>query len=200
MSEEYNFSHYNPNKKQGSMLVVMALSLLIALACSSFIYIPKNITLQFIMFVLSLFSIAGIFFLYAYFVGIVGFQSKKSDDDIIRSIVNFSKEGMLVTDSGLNLVFTNPAYVDVCECMLNMQVMAPHHLFSHIPDAAKPIYRLVQSARKGIAHAEDIRFSVPGLQADASRWFKIKVQPLHTTEENLYLWSVSDTTKEKSEV
>ena len=106
---------------------------------------------------------------------------------------------MLVTDSGLNLVFTNPAYVDVCECMLNMQVMAPHHLFSHIPDAAKPIYRLVQSARKGVAHAEDIRFSVPGLQADASRWFKIKVQPLHTTEESLYLWSVSDATKEKSE-
>ena len=55
MAEEYNFSHYNPNKKQGSMLVVMALSLLIALACSSFIYIPKNITLQFIMFILSLF-------------------------------------------------------------------------------------------------------------------------------------------------
>ena len=77
MSEEYNFSHYNPNKKQGSMLVVMALSLLIALACSSFIYIPKNITLQFIMFFYPYFRLREYFFSTHILLVLSDFNQKK---------------------------------------------------------------------------------------------------------------------------
>ena len=197
MSERLAPSAYDRTERPGGALLVLALSLAIICVAAVFVLAPSAFAPRIAMAALALFSIAGVFFLFAYAIGLVRFSSQDRAEDITRLIAEASGEGLLITNGDSDIRYVNAAYRTLANVRDSRAAPGVEKLFSGPPEVSEAIYRLAQAARAGASHVEDLRLSPPLTGSGAMGWYRIRVKPLPQIGPRACLWAVADVTGDR---
>ncbi len=193
MTERAASSALERNERPGSALLVAALSLAIVAVLAFYFMAPAELAPRFMMLALALFAVAGIFFLFAYAVGLIQFSPRAARNDVTKLIADSSVEGLLVTKGDTQIVYANESYQALCANGLQ----TVERLFAGPPEVSEAIYRLAQAARSGTAHVEDLRLSPPLSGNGAVGWYRIRVRPVELSGVRASLWAVADVTADR---
>ena len=193
MTERAASSALERNERPGSALLVAALSLAIVAVLAFYFMAPAELAPRFMMLALALFAVAGIFFLFAYAVGLIQFSPRAARNDVTKLIADASIEGLLVTKGDTQIVYANESYQALCANGLQ----TVERLFAGPPEVSEAIYRLAQAARSGTAHVEDLRLSPPLSGNGAVGWYRIRVRPVELSGVRASLWAVADVTADR---
>jgi two-component system, cell cycle sensor histidine kinase and response regulator CckA len=197
MTDRTASSAYDRNERPGSAGLVVTLALVLSAVLGAYFLVPATIAPRFVMFALALFGVAGVFFLFAYAVGLIQFSSRALRNDATRLIADSATEGLVVTNGDRQIVYANAAYMDLCGARDAAGLQMVERLFSGPPEVSESIYRLAQAARAGTAHVEELRLS-PALMGGAGvGWYRITVRPLPQAGAQARLWRVADVTGER---
>ncbi|QGM99032.1 cell cycle histidine kinase CckA [Methylocystis parvus] len=188
---------FDRSERPGSAGLVLALVFAVVVVLGVFFLAPAALAPRFVMLALALFGVAGVFFLFAYAVGLIQFSARAARNDLTKLIADSTTEGLLVTKGDTQIAYANDAYMALCGARDGSGLQVVERLFSGPPEVSEAIYRLAQAARSGTAHVEDLRLSPPLTGVGAVGWYRIKVRPLPQAGPRATLWRVGDVTGER---
>jgi two-component system cell cycle sensor histidine kinase/response regulator CckA len=184
---------------------------LIVLACG-FVVAAVGLTLlgqdqaePFVLGLLGILSIIGIFTLFARALGILHFSGKAAGHPLAKAFVDNLGEGVVITDRDGRIVYANRAYADLTGARGQKEVRSVERAFAPDATAAEVVYRLAQALREGSEAVEEIRMPGPiaptsDASANRPRWYRVRVKPLslgQSARNDLAAWIVSDVTAER---
>ena len=188
---------YDRTERRGSAALVLALAVALVGVMAAFFIAPSSLSPRLMILALALFAVAGVFFLFAYAVGILQFAGRAARNDITKLIADTGGECLLVTEGDTQVVYANEAYMTLCGARDSSGIVIVERLFSGSSEVSEAIYRLSQAARVGQAHVEDLRLSPPLTGAAAVGWYRIRVRPLPRPSGRGSLWTVADVTADR---
>ncbi len=189
---------YTRTERPGNVGLVMALALALVGGVAAYFFTPGLITPRVGMLMFAAFALAGVFFLFAYAVGLIHFRSRASGEGVATRIADSSNEGLLVTDADQRIIYANEAYMALCGAQDSAGVATVERLFSGSSDVSEAIYRIAQAARAQTSHVEDIRLSPPLIGDGAVGWYRLRVRPLELPGGGVgAFWTVADTTQDR---
>jgi len=197
MTERLAPPAFDRAERPGGVMLVLGLSLAIICVAAVFLLAPAAFAPRIATAALGLFSIAGVFFLFAFAVGLVRFSSHDRAEDITRLIADASGEGLLITNGESDVRYVNDAYLTLAKTRDARAAPGVEKLFAGPPEVSEAIYRLAQAARAGAAHVEDLRLSPPLSGAGPMGWYRIRVKPLPQIGPRACLWAVADVTADR---
>ena len=151
----------------------------------------------YILLLLALLAMVGLFMLFALAAGIVRFAQKHDDRSIAAPIVDSAFDGIVVTDFGGNVVYANSAYCVMTGAQDSLDARPIERVFLGDPDVSEAVFRLLKAAREGRRLQEEVRIS--GITPDEGRWLRLRVRPLGESRRDLRftVWSVADVTRDR---
>ena len=196
MIEKPASSAYDRTERPGSARLVLALAAALVGIMAVFFFAPA-VAPRFTILALAVFAVAGVFSLFAYAVGLLQLSTQAARNDVTKLLADSSDEGLLVTEGDPQIVYANEAYMALCGAKDAGGILTVERLFSGPPEVSDAIYRLVQAARGGRRHVEDLRLCPPLTGNAAAAWYRIKVRPLSHLGAKSTLWAVADVTAER---
>ncbi len=196
MTERTGAAAFDRSERPANARLLLALAVIMFAAPAVYFFAPAAQGPRFMILGLALFAVAGVFFLFAYAVGLIQFASGAARDDVTKLVVDNSSDGLLVT-RGDSIAYANEAYMALCGAQDAAALQGVERLFSGPPEVSESIYRLSQAARAGSAHVEDVRLSPPLTGAGAVGWYRIRVCSLPGAGARVSLWSVADLTGDR---
>ncbi|PWB88712.1 hybrid sensor histidine kinase/response regulator [Methylocystis sp. MitZ-2018] len=198
MSDRTEAAALGRSERPANVGLTLALVIALVAGVAAYYLTPSDLAPRVTILALAVFGVAGIFFLFAYAVGLIHFSGRVAGNDVTKLIADTSGEGLLVTRGDARIVYANEAYTAMCDAKDASGVQLVERLFSGPPEVSEAIYRLVQAARGGVSHSEDLRLSPPLSGQGAVGWYRIRVRPLPTTSGGrLCLWAVADVTADR---
>jgi two-component system cell cycle sensor histidine kinase/response regulator CckA len=151
----------------------------------------------FILGLLLFFAVAGLFFLFAWAMGIIQFAGQGARNDLTKLIVDTGGEGIAVVEDDGRIMYANEAYATLAGSPTG-DVRTVERLFTGAPDVSEAIYRLAQAARERRTRTEEIRLSPALNGAQEFGWYRVRVRPLSRPGgRDAALWTVADVTHER---
>ncbi|MGZ9116110.1 MAG: cell cycle histidine kinase CckA, partial [Methylocystis sp.] len=198
MSDRTEAAALGRSERPANVGLTLALVIALVAGVAAYYLTPSDLAPRVTILALAVFGVAGIFFLFAYAVGLIHFSGRVAGNDVTKLIADTSGEGLLVTRGDARIVYANEAYTAMCDAKDASGVQLVERLFSGPPEVSEAIYRLVQAARGGVSHSEDLRLSPPLSGQGPVGWYRIRVRPLPTTSGGrLCLWAVADVTADR---
>ncbi|MBG0796061.1 response regulator [Methylocystis sp. H62] len=198
MSDRTEAAALGRSERPANIGLTLALVIALVAGVAAYYLTPSDLALRVTILALAVFGVAGIFFLFAYAVGLIHFSGRVAGNDVTKLIADTSGEGLLVTRGDARIVYANEAYTAMCDAKDASGVQLVERLFSGPPEVSEAIYRLVQAARGGVSHSEDLRLSPPLSGQGPVGWYRIRVRPLPTTSGvRSCLWAVADVTADR---
>ncbi|MFT0862552.1 ATP-binding protein [Ancylobacter sp. G4_0304] len=180
----------------GSIRLVLAVALALVGAVVCLLLLGRDRADPWIIGLLTLLAVAGVFALFAYATGLLRFGLPEPRDELARRIVDSASEGMSIVDPLGRVLYCNPRYRDITGAASEDEVRPVERLFTSDPDASEAVYRLAQGVREGKALTEEVR--IAGLPDQPARWLKLGARPAHSTRAGrAVVWTVSDLTRER---
>ncbi len=196
MTDETVPPAYEPNESHGNARLLLTLAALLIGVLAVFFLAPAGAAPRFTIVALAVFAVAGVFFLFAYAVGLLQFSSAAGRNDVTKAIADTAGEGLLATE-GARVLYANDAYMQLCGARDLDGLLTVERLFSGPPEVSEAVYRLAQAARAGQSHVEDLRLSPPLTGGGAVGWYRIRVRPLARPGGQGVLWSVAEMTSDR---
>ncbi len=196
MSSKPASAAYDRSERPGHAALVLVLAAALVSVMAAFFLAPAAAQ-RLTMLVMAVFAGVGVFFLFAYSVGLLRLATTKSRNDVTKLISDTSAEGLLATEGDSQIVYANEAYMSLCGAHDVSGLLTVERLFSGPPDVSEAVYRLAQAARAGARHVEDLRLSPPLTGGAAAAWYRIKVSPLPQLSAKAILWSVAEVTADR---
>ncbi len=181
MSDRTEAAALGRSERPANIGLTLALVIALVAGVAAYYLTPSDLAPRVTILALAVFGVAGIFFLFAYAVGLIHFSGRVAGNDVTKLIADTSGEGLLVTRGDARIVYANEAYTAMCDAKDASGVQLVERLFSGPPEVSEAIYRLVQAARGGVSHSEDLRLSPPLSGQGPVGWYRIRVRPLPTT-------------------
>jgi two-component system, cell cycle sensor histidine kinase and response regulator CckA len=151
----------------------------------------------FILGLLLFFAVAGLFFLFAWAMGIIQFAGQGARNDITKLLVDAAGEGVSVVDDDGRIVYANEAYAALAGTPSG-DVRTVERLFTGAPEVSEAIYRLAQAAREQRTRTEEIRLSPALAGAQEFGWYRVRVRPLpRPGGRQAAVWTIADVTHER---
>ncbi|RNJ50662.1 cell cycle histidine kinase CckA [Methylocystis hirsuta] len=198
MSDRTEASDLGRSERPANVGLTLALVIALVAGVAAYYLTPSDLAPRVTILALAVFGVAGIFFLFAYAVGLIHFSGRVAGNDVTKLIADASGEGLLVTRGDARIVYANEAYTAMCDAKDASGVQLVERLFSGPPEVSEAIYRLAQAARGGVSHSEDLRLSPPLSGQGPVGWYRIRVRPLPTTSSGRFcLWAVADVTADR---
>jgi two-component system cell cycle sensor histidine kinase/response regulator CckA len=169
-----------------------------------FAMIDKTRAEPFILGLLGLLAMIGVFTLFAGAIGLISFRGRGQGNEISKSYLDSMGEGVVVSDRNGRMVYANRAYADLVGAEGEREVRGVERVFGTSGSAAEAIYRVAQSLRDGQSAEEEVRLSppLPGSAGDgtAARWYRVGARPLASRvgSPQLTAWTVADITNERA--
>jgi two-component system cell cycle sensor histidine kinase/response regulator CckA len=186
--------------RSGSTAMVLLVALVLVGAALFFLALGRERAYPYVVGLLSVLSVAGVFSLFAYAAGIMRFTTEDSRNDFTKALVDGQPDPTLVTEPGGRVIYANPAYLELTSATGGDDVKAVERAFTGDPQIAEAVYRLSQAAREGRRHQEEIRQST----GDTARWFRMRVRSLVEPGvrpppgvDNAVVWSIADITRDR---
>jgi two-component system cell cycle sensor histidine kinase/response regulator CckA len=180
----------------GSIGLVLLIAVVLVGAATGLLLVGRSNAEPYILALLSVLAMVGVFLLFALAAGILRAPGKEAASPLIKTIVDRAADGLLVTDAGGRVLYANTAYLDLVDAADPEDVRPVERVFVGDPGVSEVIYRLLKAAREGRRLQEEVR--VPGRQGEAGRWLRMRVRPLGEgkRESRLTVWTIADVTRE----
>ncbi|MET0606332.1 MAG: cell cycle histidine kinase CckA [Beijerinckiaceae bacterium] len=147
---------------------------------------------------LALLAFIGVFALFGFAIGAFTTSRRGVRSDLTKTIVDSSREAIVVTEGDGRIAYANEAYVELSGATSPQLIKPAERLFSGAADVSEAIYRLAQAAREGRRASEELRVS--GLAAGPAEaiWYRIRVRPVERPSgRSATLWAISDVTRDR---
>src|SRR5436305_1185263 len=189
---------HEPARRSGSIVLVLLVAGAIVAAAVAFMTLGRAQAQPYILGLLALLAMVGLFNLFAFAAGIIRFADRIADDPIMRPIADHAFDGLAVTDSRGHVVYSNAAYLALTGAATPQDARPVERVFIGNPDVSEAVFRLLKAAREGKRQQEEVR--VGGSDGHA-RWLRMRVRPLGKgrREAKYSVWSIADITKDREQ-
>ena len=188
---------HEPARRSGSIFLVLLVAGAIIAAAVAFMTLGRTQAQPYILVLLALLAMVGLFTLFAFAAGIVRFADRLAEDPITRPIADHAFDGLAVTDPRGHVVYANTAYLALTGASGPNDVRPVERVFIGNPDVSEAVFRLLKAAREGKRQQEEVR--VAGADSAHGRWLRMRVRPLGTDkrQSKFAVWSVADITRDR---
>src|SRR3954463_12020173 len=185
-----------PARRSGSIVLVLLVAAGIVAIAVALMTIGRAQAQPYILGVLALLAMVGLFNLFAFAAGIIRFTDRSADDPVMGRIADHAYDGLAVTDSRGHVVYSNAAYLALTGAATSQDVRPIERVFIGNPDVSEAVFRLLKAAREGKRQQEEVR--VAGSEGHA-RWLRMRVRPLGQSrrEAKYTVWSIADITRDR---
>ena len=190
-------SAHEPARRSGSIVLVLLVAGAIVAAAVAFMTLGRAQAQPYILGLLALLAMVGLFNLFAFAAGIIRFADRIADDPIMRPIADHAFDGLAVTDSRGHVVYSNAAYLALTGAATPQDARPVERVFIGNPDVSEAVFRLLKAAREGKRQQEEVR--VAGTDGAHGRWLRMRVRPLGQSkrEAKFAVWSIADITRDR---
>src|SRR4051812_12852300 len=191
------FAAHEPARRGGSIVLVLLVAAGIVAIAVALMTIGRAQAQPYILVVLALLAMVGLFNLFAFAAGIIRFTDRTADDPVLGRIADHAFDGMAVTDSRGHVVYSNAAYLALTEAASAQDVRPVERVFIGNPDVSEAVFRLLKAAREGKRQQEEVR--VAGQDGAHGRWLRMRVRPLGDGKRQgrYAVWSIADITRDR---
>ena len=188
---------HEPARRSGSIVLVLLVAGAIIAAAVAFMALGRTQAQPYILGLLALLAMAGLFTLFAFAAGIIRFADRHVDNPIMRPIADHAFDGLAVTDGSGHVVYANSAYLAITGAATAQDVRPVERVFIGNPDVSEAVFRLLKAAREGKRQQEEVR--VAGADGAHGRWLRMRVRPLGVlkSEAKFAVWSLADITRDR---
>ncbi|HSI41626.1 MAG TPA: ATP-binding protein [Xanthobacteraceae bacterium] len=181
----------------GSIRLVLVVALALVGAVVSLLLFGRDNADPWIIGLLTVLAVAGVFALFAGAAGLLRFGAPDQRGALTRRIVDGAADGVVAVDALGRVLYANPRYREIVGADSVEDIRPVERLFTSDPDASEAVYRLAQAAREGRALAEEVR--VPGAAGEPGRWLKLGARPAGREPRfaRTAIWTVSDVTRDR---
>ncbi len=178
------------------MLVLLVAFAIVAVAVA-LMTIGRAQAQPYILGLLALLAMVGLFNLFAFAAGIIRFADRAADDPVMSRIADHAYDGLAVTDSRGHVVYSNAAYLALTGAATAQDVRPVERVFIGNPDVSEAVFRLLKAAREGKRQQEEVR--IAGSDGSHGRWLRMRVRPLGASkrEAKYAVWSIADITRDR---
>src|SRR3954467_12454210 len=189
---------HEPARRSGSIVLVLLVAGAIVAAAVAFMTLGRAQAQPYILGLLALLAMVGLFNLSAFAAGIIRFADRIADDPIMRPIADHAFDGLAVTDSRGHVVYSNAAYLALTGAATPQDARPVERVFIGNPDVSEAVFRLLKAAREGKRQQEEVRLA--GTEGHA-RWLRMRVRPLGRTrrEARYSVWSIADISRDREQ-
>jgi two-component system cell cycle sensor histidine kinase/response regulator CckA len=186
-----------PARRSGSIVLVLLVAGAIVAAAVALTTIGRAEAQPFILGLLALLAMVGLFSLFAFAAGIVRFTDRSTDDPVVRRIADLAYDGLAVTDPRGHVAYCNAAYLALTGAATPHEVRPVERVFIGNPDVSEAVFRLLKAAREGKRQQEEVR--IAGQDGSHGRWLRLRVRPLgrRKREAKYAVWSIADITRDR---
>ena len=188
---------HEPARRSGSIVLVLLVAGAIVAAAIVFMTLGRAQAQPYILGLLALLAMVGLFNLFAFAAGIIRFADRIADDPIMRPIADHAFDGLAVTDSRGHVVYSNAAYLALTGAATPLDARPVERVFIGNPDVSEAVFRLLKAAREGKRQQEEVR--IAGTDGAHGRWLRMRVRPLGQSrrEAKYAVWSIADITRDR---
>ena len=191
------FAAHEPARRSGSIVLVLLVAAGIVAIAVVLMTIGRAQAQPYILGVLALLAMVGLFNLFAFAAGIIRFTDRTADDPVMGRIADHAYDGLAVTDSRGHVVYSNAAYLTLTGAATAQEVRPIERVFIGNPDVSEAVFRLLKAAREGKRQQEEVR--IAGQDGAHGRWLRMRVRPLGASkrEAKYSVWSIADITRDR---
>ena len=191
------FTVHEPVRRSGSIVLVLLVAGGIVAAAIALMTIGRAQAQPYILGLLALLAMVGLFNLFAYAAGIIRFTDRTTDDPVKGHIADHAHDGLAVTGPRGHVVYSNAAYLALTGATSAQDVRPVERVFIGNPDVSEAVFRLLKAAREGKRQQEEVR--IAGTDGSHGRWLRMRVRPLgQSKRESKYaVWSIADITRDR---
>jgi two-component system, cell cycle sensor histidine kinase and response regulator CckA len=188
---------HEPVRRGGSILLVLVVAGAIIAVAIALMTIGRAQAQPYILGLLALLAMVGLFNLFAFAAGIVRFADRSIDDPVVRRIADLAYDGIAVTDASGHVVYSNSAYLALTGALSPQDVRPVERVFIGNPDVSEAVFRLLKAAREGKRQQEEVRLA--GTDSVHGRWLRMRVRPLGQSKREMKyaVWSIADITRDR---
>jgi two-component system, cell cycle sensor histidine kinase and response regulator CckA len=190
---------HEPVRRGGSILLVLLVAGVIVAIAAALTTLGRAQAQPYILGLLALLAMVGLFNLFAFAAGIVRFVDRSADDPVVRRIADLAYDGIAVTDARGHVVYCNSAYLTLTGAASAHEVRPVERVFIGNPDVSEAVFRLLKAAREGKRQQEEVRIAGSGGDGAHGRWLRMRVRPLAQSkrEAKYAVWSIADITRDR---
>src|SRR5215470_11516701 len=184
------------SQRSGSIGMVLLVAMVLVGAAVALLFIGRTRAEPYIIGLLAVLAVIGVFSLFAIAAGILRMPGKEVNP-LIKAVTDTANDGLVVTDPAGRVVYANAAYLALVDATDANDVRPVERIFIGDPDVSEAVYRLAKAAREGRRLQEEVR--VPGLRGAPARWLRLRVRPLGTSGRpaRSTVWTVADVTRDR---
>jgi two-component system cell cycle sensor histidine kinase/response regulator CckA len=187
---------HEPPRRSGSILLVLLVAGMLVAVAVALMTIGRTQAQPYILGLLALLAMVGLFNLFAFAAGIIRFADRSADDPVMSRIADHAFDGLAVTDARGHVVYFNAAYLTLTGATGAQDVRPVERVFIGNPDVSEAVFRLLKAAREGKRQQEEVR--IAGTDGGHGRWLRMRVRPLGAGKHERYaVWSVADITRDR---
>jgi len=186
-----------PARRSGSIVLVLLVAAGIVAAAVALMTIGRAQAQPYILGLLALLAMVGLFNLFAFAAGIIRFADRAADDPVMGRIADQAYDGLAVTDPRGHVVYSNAAYLALTGAATALDARPVERVFIGNPDVSEAVFRLLKAAREGKRQQEEVR--IAGTDGAHGRWLRMRVRPLGRSkrEAKYAVWSIADITRDR---
>jgi two-component system cell cycle sensor histidine kinase/response regulator CckA len=195
-SREPNAAH-EPVRRSGSIVLVLLVAAGIVAVAIALMTIGRAQAQPYILGLLALLAMVGLFNLFAFAAGIIRFADRAADDPVMGRIADHAYDGLAVTDPRGHILYSNAAYLALTGAATPQDVRPVERVFIGNPDVSEAVFRLLKAAREGKRQQEEVR--IAGSEGSHGRWLRMRVRPLGEgkRQAKYAVWSIADITRDR---
>lgn len=188
---------HEPARRSGSIVLVLLVAAGLVAAAIGLMTVGRAQAQPYILGLLALLAMVGLFNLFAFAAGIIRFADRTADDPVMSRIADHAYDGLAVTDISGHVVYFNAAYLALTGASTARDVRPVERVFIGNPDVSEAVFRLLKAAREGKRQQEEVR--IAGADGAHGRWLRMRVRPLGQTkrEAKYAVWSIADITRDR---
>jgi two-component system, cell cycle sensor histidine kinase and response regulator CckA len=188
---------HEPPRRSGSIVLVLLVAVSLVAVAVALMTIGRAQAQPYILGILALLAMVGLFNLFAFAAGIIRFANRRADDPIMGHIADHAFDGLAVTDQRSHVVYSNAAYLALTGATNAHDVRPVERVFIGNPDVSEAVFRLLKAAREGKRQQEEVR--IAGTDGAHGRWLRMRVRPLGAgkREAKYSVWSIADITRDR---
>ncbi|MDB5549549.1 MAG: multi-sensor hybrid histidine kinase / cell cycle control histidine kinase CckA [Tardiphaga sp.] len=185
-----------PARRSGSILLVLLVAGAIVAAAIAFMTLGRSQAQPYILGMLALLAMVGLFTLFASAAGLVRLADRRIDDPVMRLITDHAFDGVAVTDARGHVTYANAAYLTLTGAASRDDARPVERVFIGNPDVSEAVFRLLKAAREGKRQQEEVRVS--GGES-GGRWLRMRVRPLGLSKRDAKsaVWTIADITRDR---
>jgi two-component system cell cycle sensor histidine kinase/response regulator CckA len=188
---------HEPARRGGSILLVLLVAGAVVAAAVGFMTLGRSQAQPYILGLLAVLAMVGLFTLFAFAAGIVRFADRTAEDPIARPVADHAFDGIAVTDPRGHVIYANTAYLGLTGATGPNDVRPVERVFIGNPDVSEAVFRLLKAAREGKRQQEEVR--VASADGAHGRWLRLRVRPLSADKRQakFAVWSIADITRDR---